>query len=463
MKHVLILTAFLAGFLSFAYPTVHSSPFVYDEADYMYAATRGFLANYLDSPSFSFPEYIRAGLNARTSGGASSLSLLARRRGDLFLYRHTHGPVYFYWLDAASKWGTSEHFMRAAGLVFPILTAVIIYLGCLWILPGAQGQIAAILGSAAYLFNPIVILPSQIAPHQMFVMWFIVTLFLLAKLLAGGPRTVGYLAVASTAIALCTLEVGFVLVAVVLACGWIERRRLNFGWSLAGKSLAMLAGTIAVVHPAAFTRMAIVKPYLHYAYLVLKRSSPWGNATFAQTWGSRFGMAPAVWILLVIAVLVWALDRDLEGRRQALPFLLFGVLMIGATLRVLAPYPHYALPFLPALVVFAAIVLAGLVVCWRRLAGITATVSVCAILLASAYGYLATHPVIPGPQASTLLAEIRERHLGTGKLLVPHDYLPSVHYYFPGTDLTPYADESALPAGRFDAVVYVNGSVRIVR
>lgn len=121
-------------------------------------------------------------------------------------------------------------------------------------------------------------------------------------------------------------------------------------------------------------------------------------------------MAPAVWILILIAVLVWALNRDLKGRRQALPFLLFGVLMIGATLRVLAPYPHYALPFLPALVVFAAIVLAGLVVRWGPWAGITATVSVCTILLASAYGYLATHPVIPGPQAATFLAGIRERH-----------------------------------------------------
>ena len=40
------------------------APFAYDEADYMYAGTRGFAANYLDQPSQSLVEFVRKGLEA---------------------------------------------------------------------------------------------------------------------------------------------------------------------------------------------------------------------------------------------------------------------------------------------------------------------------------------------------------------------------------------------------------------
>jgi hypothetical protein len=492
MKQLAILSGLLALFLFFAYPSINPAPFAYDEADYMYAAGRGFLANYLDLPSLSFPDYVRMGISQGTDPSQrSSLSLAVRRAGDMFLYRHAHGPVYFYWLGALSQWSADEHFIRAFGLAFPILAAAAIYLGCLWMLPAPQGQIAAILGCALYLFSPAVIRSTEVAPHQMFTVWFIVTLLLLAKfssrtarnatrqrpalpaligdaaascgLMAGGSCGVWYAVVVTTALAFCTLEVTFVLIAVVLVCGYLERRRLGFGWRLVGTSLSLFAATVVILHPAAITRLAFAKSYLFYAYLAVKRTAPWGDVTFADTWASRFSTSPVAWILIAIALFFWIRYRDLPGRRQALPFLLFGTLMLATMLRVLTTGLRYVLPFFPALLVFTAIILSGVLIRLRPnlRAGVLALV--CGALLCDAYRYTAAFPFHPDPRLSQVIAEVRQRNLGASRLLVPHDDLPTIHYYFPGADVTPYLDELSLPAGRFDAIVRMSESVKIDR
>jgi hypothetical protein len=468
MKHLAIILGLLALFLFLAYPSVSPTPFAYDEADYMYAAGRGFLANSLDLPSLSFPEYVRMGLRrgAGPSRG-SSLSLAVRRAGDMFLYRHAHGPVYFYWLAALSEWSANEHFIRACGLAFPILAAVAIYLGCLWMLPAPQGQVAAILGCALYLFSPAVIRTTELVPHQMFTVWFIITLLLLARLSTradgNGSRGCWYAAMVTTGLAFCTLEVTFVLIAVVLVCGYRERRRLGFDWRLGGTSLALFAATVVILHPATITRLAFAKSYLFYAYLAAKRASPWGDVTLAETWAYRLGASPLAWILIAAALFLWIRYRDLPGRQQAFPFLMFGILMLATMLRVLAFLLRYVLPFLPALLVFAAIVLSGVLIRLRPKPRAAVLVLVCGALLFDAYRYSAKYPFQPEPRLSLLIAGIKHGDLAASRLLVPHDDLPTVHYYFPDADVTPYQDELALPAGHFDAIVRMSESVKIDR
>ena len=462
MKHFAILAAVIALFLFFALPYVNPGPFTYDEADYMYAAGRGFLANYLDSPSLSFSDYVRMGLSrGKDTAQSASLSRTVRQAGDMFLYRHAHGPVYFYWLSALSHWNTGEHLVRALSLIFPVLTGLAIYFGCLWILPAPQGQIAALLGSALYVWNPAVNRSSEIAPHQMFVMWFILTLLLLAKLIVTGSRTFWYAAVCVTALSFCTLEVTFVLIAVLLVCAYIERRRLALGWSLAGKSAALFAAIVVVVHPAALTKLAFAKSYLFFAYLAVQRKAPWGNVTLLETWARRFENAPVAWILIGFAVFLWIRHRDYTGWREAIPFLLFGVVMLGTMLRVLTTGLRYVLPFLPALLVFTAIVLSGWMIRLRPTPRAAVMVLVCAGLLFDALRFTATHPFDPDPHASMLIEAVKDRNLGAARLLVPHDDLPTLHYYFPSADLTAYFEETPLPQGHFDAIVRTGDLVKI--
>lgn len=463
MKHLAIVSGLLGLFLFFAYPSVSAAPFAYDEADYMFAASRGFLANYLDLPSLSFPDYVRAGLGMGSGPGASSaISLAARRSGDMFVYRHGHPPVYFYWLGALSHLGGGERSIRAAGLVFPVLSAIAIYLGCLWVLTPPQGTIAAVAGCALFLFSPAVIRASEIAPHQMFTLWFIVALALLAKLRSAPSRRLWYAVVITAAVAFCTMEIAFVLIGVVIVCGYLERRSLGLDWRLAGKSVAVFAATVVILHPATVTRLSFAKSYLFYAYLAVRRSKAWGDVTFFDTWAYRFGSSPVVWTAIGAAFVLWLYYRDLPGRRQALPFVLFGTMMVATMLRVVTTGLRYVLPFVPALAVFAAIVISGAMLRLRPNLRAAAMALLCAALVFDAHLYAASAPSGDDPRFGQLIAEIKRQNLGGGRLLVPHDDLPTVHYYFPGADLTPYWYGAALPAGRFDAILRMAETSAIV-
>lgn len=460
MKHLAIVTAVMAVFLFFALPNINPGPFTYDEADYMYAAGQGWLANYLDSPSLSFPAYVRMGLS-RGKTTNSSLSRSVRRSGDMFLYRHAHGPVYFYWLAALSMWSADEHFIRSFSVVFPLIAGLAIYLGCLWIFPAPQGQIAALLGCVLYLWSPPVIHSTEIAPHQMFAMCFIVSLLFLAKLLATGERSYWYAAVAMTAVSFCTLEVTFVLIAVLMGCAYLERKRLGMGWPLLGKSVGLFAAIVVLLHPATITKLAFAKSYLFFAYLAVQRKAPWGHVTFLETWIRRFENAPVEWTLIVVALILWVRFGDLRARREAIPFLLFGALMLGVMLRVLTTGLRYVLPFLPAFLVFTAIVLSGVLVRYRPAVRVWAVTFVCAAMLIGAQLFALSHPFDPDPHPWRLIAEMKERNLGSARLLVPHDDLPTLHYYFPDADLTSYDDAAALPSGDFDAIVRAGDPVKI--
>ncbi|HTC90020.1 MAG TPA: hypothetical protein VK686_17050, partial [Bryobacteraceae bacterium] len=66
----------LALFLLLIVRNVSSEPYVYDEADYMYAASLGFFANWTDTPSISISDFAQARDNGR-----QSLSQRIRRTG----------------------------------------------------------------------------------------------------------------------------------------------------------------------------------------------------------------------------------------------------------------------------------------------------------------------------------------------------------------------------------------------
>src|SRR5438309_1245059 len=105
------------------------APFAYDEADYMYAGTRGFAANYLDQPSQSLVEFVRKGLElSRDKGQRVGMSEYIRSTGDITFYRHFHGPIYAYWLAACQAAGIrGERGYRASGLVIHALGTIAIF------------------------------------------------------------------------------------------------------------------------------------------------------------------------------------------------------------------------------------------------------------------------------------------------------------------------------------------------
>jgi len=459
LKHLVAVAALLAGFFLLLRGNVIYAPFIYDEADYMYAASRGFAGNWIDSPSLSLPQFVHMGLSARRDPSRrTELAESIRDANDLVFYRHWHGPLYLDWLLAVKGFATSEQMLRSFNVIFPIATALLLYFGAVWILGGAAGQLAAILSAALYLWSYPAIRANELAPHQLFALSVTACLLFLARMMQTGERRDWYAAVVASALAFCTLEVAFALIATVLICGHLVRDRLHLDLAFALKSLAAFIGTVLIVWPGAVFKLSFVKAYAFMAYLALFQKNAWGaQISVAGAWWMRFALSPVPWTLLAIAA-VLLLSRRLAWTPVLTPFAIFFVSMFLAIFKVNADAPRYALPILPG------VVLLGGWTCALWLAKFPNSVragAVAVVLVAMALTTLrgiGIYPLHEDPKSYALLDVIRENHLGDKKLLVPHDDLPILHYYFPHTRLTPYRDPSTIPAqlaaGAYDGILY---------
>src|ERR1051326_8146239 len=231
LKHLALLAGILAVFYFLARESVMYGPFGYDEADYMYAVSRGFGANLVDAPTLPLTELVQVGLRrGRDASQRTDLSTMIRTSDDMVFYRHWHGPLYIDWLTIVKPLAATEHALRAWNYVFPIITALLLYFGAVWLLGGGAGQIAGLLGAALYLWSFPVIVANELAPHELFVLCVVAALLLLAKLPVtpdGDLRKYWYGALVMSALAFCTLEIAFVLIATVLICGYAARERLK--------------------------------------------------------------------------------------------------------------------------------------------------------------------------------------------------------------------------------------------
>ena len=75
------------------------------------------------------------------------------------------------------------------------------------------------------------------------------------------------------------------------------------------------------------------------------------------------------------------------------------------------------------------------------------------------------HPATPDPWQADVLSAIRERGLAEKRLLVPHDEVPVLHYYFPRARLQGYMEDREPVEGvkidGADAVLHTGLPVRI--
>ena len=132
MKHAAILAAFVLVYLVLAWHSVYDGPYIYDEADYMYATAQGPIPNAFDSPALPLPAFLRLGLGlGKDRTQQATLSEAVRNTNDIVFYRHWHGPILYYLLMPLAAFHPSEQTVRASMLLLPILTLLATYLGVL--------------------------------------------------------------------------------------------------------------------------------------------------------------------------------------------------------------------------------------------------------------------------------------------------------------------------------------------
>jgi hypothetical protein len=306
---------------------------------------------------------------------------------------------------------------------------------------------------------------TELAPHQLFALCYVCCLIFLAKTVATGRRSDWYRAVIMAALAFCALEVAFVAILTLGTCGYIERDRLKMSWQFIARSVALFVATVLIVWPAAIFKLSFVKSYLFMAYLALFRKSPWGDIGFLETWRNRFLSSPIEWTVIVLALILDLRPQSWKDNRLAYPNLIYSLLMLAATGRVLSDSARYSLPFMPALDLFAGLTMAPVFASLRRPAGFACAALVLAGLYSTALYQVLQNPPRSSPRPSAVLDSIQEAELTDRALLVPQEDLPMIHYYFPGTRLRGYyTGQPALSdfeGFRADGILYPGYPIRL--
>lgn len=413
---------------------VSSEPYGYDEADYMYAASLGFAANWTDALSIPISDFGRAGFH---SHGRQSLSERIRTGNDVLFYRHFHGPLFQYLLIPASRLGLSEHGVRTALLAIPCAGLAVVYFGCLWLVSGAAASLTALIAAMLLMTSYSVVWSTELAPHQLFALCSLACLILLAKAIVTRRRGYWYASIFASGLAFCTLEVAFVLILTIAISGWVERNRWQPDGRFVAQSVGTFVATVLVIWPAAILQLSFLKAYAVIAYLALIRMAPWGHAGLIDTWRARIFDSLLEWALIVLALLMRFRSRTIEGPRLY-PVGLFVVMMLFATLRVLTSTPRYSLTFLPELDLLAGLALVPSLGPLRRPASCAIVALAVAGLYGNAWYQVAHQPHNPTPRSTAVLTYIHQNELENKAILVPQADLPTLHYYFPGIRLRAY-------------------------
>jgi hypothetical protein len=434
-----LLFLFGAGMLFLLVFHSAASPirFQYDEADYMAAARMGFLENYLETSSMSFPSYLKAGLQAMSQGvDRTDLSESIRQRKDISFYRHYHGPLYFHWLIVMSRISTHESWLRAAGLTFHLLTFGTIFLGILTLF-GTEGRPAAWVASSVYLFSITNIRTSLIInTHSMYVWVAVLTLFAIARfLVTARPRHL-LLAIACATVALCVLEYG-VLLLVTLALGTLLLRRQllsrNHALRLApawGKGALLFLALCALLWPAGLFKLSILKAYLALPYLMFMRRDSFGMTGFLDLWSQRLSQSPLEYaILLLCAAAAVGIFRNHEVRAALLPFALYAGLILIPTAK--SDTDRYMSSAIPALYVVGGVVLADRIRLMPPATRAALFGVACLVLLLNALHEIPPSTAEVRVDENDTVGFVRNHLDRLRTVMVPAPWVPTLQYYVP--------------------------------
>jgi hypothetical protein len=453
--HWALALALVLGLFVLALPGIPSGPFSYDEADYVYAARQGWYANWIDRPVLNLVQFVRLGLTSRGENHRLELSQTIRNSGDIHFYRHWHGPLFYYWLGLIANGTSEEHQLRFLSLLIPAIGAVVVYFACLWVIPSSQ--LIATLSAVFYAAGYSVVGSPELAPHQLFVVVSLANLFCLAKLEASREPRWWWWSCIWAAVSFATLEVAFVNIATLLVFAWRCRAVLRSCSQVWLRSVGLFMAVVVILWPAGIFKLEPLRSYIFMAYLALFRKGAWGNTTLLQTWQFRLHSEPVEWFLVAAAVTIWwFLPRKTE-KYAALPFLFYGGLMFAVMFRVNALPPHYVLPFLAPLLVFAGITMGTALQSWPKVVQQAMAGAMILVVAAGTWRYVHTHPPSSYPRIREILFSLRSRPLDGKTLLAPQGDVSVLHYYFPRVNLALYLDEDskqrAISAGGIDAIL----------
>ncbi|NLP02400.1 MAG: hypothetical protein GX089_07895 [Fibrobacter sp.] len=270
-----------------------------DEADYVYVVRKGFIANYMDSGTLPFTQFLKLGFSAITSQKSKTeLSRIIRSADDISVYRHWHGPLYFYYL-VTGKWihKNQDHLIRMYSLMVQLFCAITVFAGFLFLL-GYSNSITTffltalcVLGSTSLYFSTAIL-----STHGVFTLACIGCLFVLIKAVQSGKVMYYHISAGIMGVVFLSNEY-----AVLMMVTWVSsllfaemKRKVGFRKILRIFIVSMIIwlGVIFILWPASLLKFSLIKSYMTQAYFMVFRGSAFSPMPVWKYWISRFSALP---------------------------------------------------------------------------------------------------------------------------------------------------------------------------
>ena len=190
----------------------------YDESDYANAVSQGFLANYFDSTSLPFTDFIKMGIQDYRTGERWKTSEYIRNIKDVSFFRHYHPPLTIY---LAGLWirlfGDSNISLRYFQIILCSMLILTLYYIAKKSLPNLN-QIVLLLvcilisGSSYLLYASMVF-----NTHIIFTILTFISLYIFSRYLKTHNIYYWYGTCVSAAVTLLSMELGFFLIMIFIA------------------------------------------------------------------------------------------------------------------------------------------------------------------------------------------------------------------------------------------------------
>jgi hypothetical protein len=467
---ILILLLWMGACIIFYNKLVHTDYFGYDEADHMFAVSKGLYANYMDENAISFFTFLKTGIEQGfQKHKRTTLSEFIRANEDITFYRHYHGPLYFYGLIISRYFvGDNEYSARWTSCLFLIVSIITVYIGCLSLLQ-ENAKVASVIASVMLMCSPSNIMTAaQISAHGMYALISIITLFFMAKLLKTNDLRYWYYTIIAMAFSFLVIEYAPLLLVTFIVCVFIQRQKVFIGWSVQDykrvftTSVILFIGVIFIVWPGAWLKLSLVKNYIFFSYLVFIRAGEFGTKNFWEVWLQRLIDSPFEYILIIPAIFVASIR--IKQYVWYLPFLLYSILMIIITFRNTSLSPTYISSLLPPLYILTGMIMAEYLKYSKELLKIGLSTIVVLICFTYLYFYFIPHQskVQSDTPLKDLVSYLRLNHLDDKRIIIDRRLLPTLHYYFSVRHFPSFREEvdgilsiiQEIRGSKYDGVLY---------
>ncbi len=452
---VIVVISIVSSVILFS-PKIPTAPYTYDEADYMFAVSHGFWANYLDRPSLSFLEFLKLGFSKGLDDRERvNLSEFIRHSGDVSFYRHYHGPLYYYYLTGIQYfWGTAEYVMRIATLVWLILCYLLVYAACFFLLE-TNPRPAALVSGSLVLFSPSLLSASiQITPHSMFLFFAVFNLLLMGKILESEDirknRLYLFTLFIGLSLSFLVLENAPFLFATYLFCLVWQREiflKNTFNQRISlplWYNFLLFLLLLLLCWPGGLLKLTIIKNYLFFAHHALKRADYQGVIGFLEIWEKLLARSPLELAVILMTPLAALYVILIQKKKFLVPFIFFAFLIIVSNTlnKSIIISPKYISAALPALYLAAGIIVAHVFAGRQRSAYILSLIFLLLIALNN-YAFFQKNKNLYTQDeevciTNTFLTYLRNNNIPEKVLLLPNYAIPAVNFYFRAYQLHAY-------------------------